>query len=692
MISSHANTGAYAFSSAALLRSYCIRLLDAAVGVSGEYFTTNILRAMLDDGLQVLGLYVPTSEFVCVGTPTQLQQFLGTIKAHQMEKAVADRQRKSKEAALAAAAAAAAAAAGSPITGSPMPARQQSADYPPSLVLPSPSPSHSAPPFAMSGLPSRPIRFCFDLDNTLVSYPVVPGDYSTCEPKLGNIRLVRELHAAGHYIIIQTARRMKTHNGNVGAVIRDIGAVTMESLKKLQIPYHELLFGKPYADVYVDDLAVHALIDTDKEVGWAMGGQDDEEDAANLTLPSTPGSLIAALPASWNAASNVPSQAAAGRAAVGASAPCFISPRHFNSIQQLEERVIKSSLTSNIAGEVYFYQHIPPSIANLFPALIRVDHGQVQVQESGLAHADTITSLVIERIRGVAFTHLLIDHCVTEGRLLLLLKGLKRMHEVKREEEAHANKTADGVGATVAASAQAAPTPAAAVDIYANYSTKLQSRFDQWKQGYQMLDVMLEASEIRNAAAGASAAARPDSATLCAQLVSALSEYASGGFGAYSDVIHGDPVLSNVLLTPASSVVFLDMRGRQGSVLTTAGDQHYDLAKVLQSLYGYDFVLMGQGDKAHTNNTASSNSSSSHAPPTVLQSDLSHRASYLSGLQSVLFRWVAAEYPRARPAHLHLLVSSLFFSLIPLHDHAGRQMCFLRLAHHAFQNFKAESK
>ncbi|CAF1541637.1 unnamed protein product, partial [Adineta steineri] len=49
------------------------------------------------------------------------------------------------------------------------------------------------------------MRFCFDLDNTLVSYPTIYGDYNSVEPKIHNIQLVRELHMAGHYIIIQTA-------------------------------------------------------------------------------------------------------------------------------------------------------------------------------------------------------------------------------------------------------------------------------------------------------------------------------------------------------------------------------------------------------------------------------------------------------------------------------------------------------
>jgi capsule biosynthesis phosphatase len=115
----------------------------------------------------------------------------------------------------------------------------------------------------------KPRRFCFDLDSTLVTVPVVAGDYSTCRPIKHNIELVRDLKIAGHHIIIQTARRMKTHAGNVGAVIRDIGQVTFNSLSEFGIPYDEIHFGKPWAHVYVDDLAVNALKDTRREIGWA---------------------------------------------------------------------------------------------------------------------------------------------------------------------------------------------------------------------------------------------------------------------------------------------------------------------------------------------------------------------------------------------------------------------------------------
>lgn len=114
---------------------------------------------------------------------------------------------------------------------------------------------------------SEKLRFCFDLDNTLVSHPIVSGDYTTVEPIWKNIEYLRFLKNCGHTIIIHTARRMKTHNGNVGAIISDIGKITIETLEKFDIPYDELFFGKPYANFYIDDLAINAYTNIDKFIG-----------------------------------------------------------------------------------------------------------------------------------------------------------------------------------------------------------------------------------------------------------------------------------------------------------------------------------------------------------------------------------------------------------------------------------------
>ena len=110
-------------------------------------------------------------------------------------------------------------------------------------------------------------RFCFDLDNTLVSYPE-GKDYSTVEPLQQNIEYLKKLKENGAYIIIYTARRMRTHNGDVSKVIADIGEITTQTLKKLNIPYDELHFGKPYAHFYIDDLAIDANTDLSKHIGY----------------------------------------------------------------------------------------------------------------------------------------------------------------------------------------------------------------------------------------------------------------------------------------------------------------------------------------------------------------------------------------------------------------------------------------
>ncbi len=105
----------------------------------------------------------------------------------------------------------------------------------------------------------KPLRWVFDLDQTLVSLPAHPGDYSTVEPYYDKIKFVQDLYAQGHYIIIHTARHMVSCNGDVAAVEQKVGLVTRSVLAKFSIPYHELIFGKPYADVYVDDKATNPI-------------------------------------------------------------------------------------------------------------------------------------------------------------------------------------------------------------------------------------------------------------------------------------------------------------------------------------------------------------------------------------------------------------------------------------------------
>lgn len=139
-ISEKANSGAYAFPSAAALHQWSAKGLDDRLDGSmqtQEYFTSLLIGEMINKGnLPFLGVQISTKDFSCVGTPTQLREFLTRLRNKDPQ------------------------------------------------------------------IQSKKQRFCFDLDMTLVGAPEIPGDYSTCPPIWRNIELVRQLHECGHHIII----------------------------------------------------------------------------------------------------------------------------------------------------------------------------------------------------------------------------------------------------------------------------------------------------------------------------------------------------------------------------------------------------------------------------------------------------------------------------------------------------------
>lgn len=99
------------------------------------------------------------------------------------------------------------------------------------------------------------MRICIDIDGVICRLREPGQVYADLEPMPGAIEKLRQLKAAGHYIILCTARHMKTCQGNVGQVIARQGAVTLDWLKRHGIEYDELHFGKPHAELYIDDNA-----------------------------------------------------------------------------------------------------------------------------------------------------------------------------------------------------------------------------------------------------------------------------------------------------------------------------------------------------------------------------------------------------------------------------------------------------
>jgi capsule biosynthesis phosphatase len=100
------------------------------------------------------------------------------------------------------------------------------------------------------------MRICIDLDGVICRLKEPGQEYAQLEPVPGAVEKLRQLKAAGHYIIIATARHMKTCDGNVGQVVARLGSVTLDWLQRHHVEYDEIHFGKPHAQVYIDDNAV----------------------------------------------------------------------------------------------------------------------------------------------------------------------------------------------------------------------------------------------------------------------------------------------------------------------------------------------------------------------------------------------------------------------------------------------------
>ena len=209
-------------------------------------------------------------------------------------------------------------------------------------------------------------RICFDFDNTLVTYPKIPADYTSVEPITENIEFARFLKKLGCTIIIYTARRMKTHSGNVGKITADVGKITIDTLENFEIPYDELYFGKPYAHAYIDDLVINAFDDYQQELG-----------VNNFS----------------------------------------IDERDFNSLEDDTIPVItkRSENASKLKGEIEWYLNLPRKLCNYAPSLVSYD--------------DTnYSEYCVERILGLTFQEMFLSESLTTDGFQKLLDVLKTIH------------------------------------------------------------------------------------------------------------------------------------------------------------------------------------------------------------------------------------------------------------------------
>jgi capsule biosynthesis phosphatase len=218
----------------------------------------------------------------------------------------------------------------------------------------------------------KPLRVCFDLDNTLVTLPTVPGDYSTVKPIDKMISLLKHLKKLGHTIIIYTARRMTTHKHNVGKVVRDIGLITFQTLEKYNIEYDEIIFGKPIADIYIDDKALNHYFNNISCFGIDCESADFIHNK--------------------------------------------IENNRFNKIKKQENVIKKTGPYSILRGELYYYQSIPESLIFYYPKLLNYNK------------KENVLELSIEYVKGIPLFYLYKNGLLVERNIDDLFGILEKIH------------------------------------------------------------------------------------------------------------------------------------------------------------------------------------------------------------------------------------------------------------------------
>lgn len=101
--------------------------------------------------------------------------------------------------------------------------------------------------------------FVFDIDGTLCPIKKKEQAYEDLIPYLDMIIRLREYKEQGAKIVLFTSRNMNSYQGNMGLINKNTAKILLEWLEKWDIPYDELLYGKPWPGhkgFYVDDRTV----------------------------------------------------------------------------------------------------------------------------------------------------------------------------------------------------------------------------------------------------------------------------------------------------------------------------------------------------------------------------------------------------------------------------------------------------
>jgi len=98
-----------------------------------------------------------------------------------------------------------------------------------------------------------------DVDGTLCDIRKSGESYADVAPRHDIICKLAEYQQKGYRILLFTARNMNTYKNNVGEINKHTAPVLLEWLAKWEVPYDEILFGKPWPrkrGFYIDDRSI----------------------------------------------------------------------------------------------------------------------------------------------------------------------------------------------------------------------------------------------------------------------------------------------------------------------------------------------------------------------------------------------------------------------------------------------------
>lgn len=153
------------------------------------------------------------------------------------------------------------------------------------------------------------------------------------------------------------------HGGDVAKVRADALPCILATLTKFNIPCHELVLGKPWADVYIDDKAANpTTADLESFIGVSYG------------LDSRVASLSSDLG--------------------------MIDARDFNRVElSLPGQVSKRGPADIMAGELYWYLTAPDAARRMVPKLLGVRDGGSEIStQLSFVQGNTFSHMLCNRV------------------------------------------------------------------------------------------------------------------------------------------------------------------------------------------------------------------------------------------------------------------------------------------------------